>query len=787
MGKFAVKTLEFDKVKERLAAQASTSLGRELALSLQSDSNFARVKQMQEETAEALRLTDEGKSFPFGGSANINDSAKHAKIGMILDIEELMNVANTTAAMGYMKEFLATNQEEAPALAEYGASMQEFPRLVKQINSAIDEKGEVKDSASTKLAGLRSGILIAQRRVKEKLDSILHSPDYQKYFQDQLVTMREDRYVIPIKQEYKLNFPGVIHDQSGSGSTLFIEPLAVVNLNNDIKKYKAEEKVEVERILRQLSNNVGEAADGLVTTLAVFSQVDLICAKAYLARQEGAVRPMLLLQGKLEIVQGRHPLLHKNTAVPLDISLGENFTTLLITGPNTGGKTVALKTVGLFAMMAQAGLFLPASSVKLPVFGGVYADIGDEQSIEQSLSTFSGHMSNMVSILQEARSGDLVLVDEICVGTDPNEGAALAMSMLEYLFERKVLTIVTTHYSELKTFAYTHDGMENASVEFDPVTLKPTYRLLMGVPGSSNAFYISKRLGLPEDVLANAKNLLGREHANMENVLQNLDSERRQYEDRNRAIEDLRIEAEHLKNEFQKQKSDLDKRRNDILRKAREEADELYRTSRRETEAILKELRAMKKNADMAQIEAMAAKSRAGLNKSFALEGKERPDGKVLNVANAAVGQRVYLTTLGQTGVIDVIDGKQVSVRVGSMKTMVPMKNCILISQVESKKNSGSRRRSDQRHELFVAKVQAIMPEIDVRGKTVDEAIPYVDKAMDDAMLAGLDKIRVIHGKGTGMLRAGLTTYLQGNRFVKKIAIAEQSEGGTGATVVYLN
>jgi DNA mismatch repair protein MutS2 len=789
MAKFAVKTLEFYKVKEALANETATSLGRSLALELRSENEFSIVKRMQEETAEALRLQEDGKRFPFGGAVDITEGTKRARVGAVLDIETLMSIANTAAAMRQLKNFLLEGAQQAPNLSAYAAQMQEFPRLEKQLNSAISDKGEIKDSASTKLAGLRTGILVAKRRVKEKLDSILHSPENQKYFQDQLVTMREDRYVIPIKQEYKFNFPGVVHDQSGSGATLFIEPLAVVNLNNDIKKYISEEKEEIERILRQLSVNVGAEAEQLDVTLKVLAQLDLICAKAYLAKKQNAQRPILSLQSKVEIVQGRHPLLNREKAVPLDINLGEGFTSLLITGPNTGGKTVALKTVGLFALMNQAGMFVPAHIAKLPVFGGIYADIGDEQSIEQSLSTFSGHLKNMVDILKEAGCGDLVLVDEICVGTDPTEGVALAMSMLEYLYEKKVMTIITTHYSELKSFAYEHEGMENASVEFDPVTLKPTYRLLMGVPGSSNAFYISRRLGLPERILVQAESLIGQEHANMENVLQNLEGERRQYERKNSEIENLRLEAEHLKNELLKKKNDLDKRRNETLRKAREEADELYRNSRKESSAILKELRAVKNLVDTAKVEELAEMARKGLNKSFSLDGQPVPEGQGLAAGNAAVGKNVYLKTLGQTGAIVEIKGSQVVVQIGSMRTTVPMKSCLLVGQgrTEAKnKQSRMRRLPNQSHDMFVKKAQTTTTEIDVRGKTVDEAIPYVDKAIDDALLAGMEHFRLIHGKGTGMLRIGLTEYLKAHRAVKRIEMAPQNEGGAGATIVYL-
>ncbi|NCD09100.1 MAG: endonuclease MutS2 [Negativicutes bacterium] len=786
MARFAVKTLEFDKIKERLARKAATSLGKQKALAVHSESEFGLVQRLLTETDEALRLFDMGKRFPFGGAGDIIDAIKRAQLGSVLDAEALMLVGSTAAAIRQMKSFLQGESEMAPNLAGYAAGMQVFTRLEKQLENAISEKGEIKDSASTKLGGLRNGIAIAKSRVKEKLDSILHSPEYQKYFQEQLVTMRGDRYVIPIKQEYKFNFPGVVHDQSGSGATLFIEPMAVVNLNNDIKKYLAQEKEEIERILRQLSGAVGAEANDLASSLGIFTDLDVICAKAYLAQEQKAVRPMMLVNGYIDIHQGRHPLLKQEEVVPLDIKLGEKFNTLLITGPNTGGKTVALKTVGLFALMAQAGLFVPAKLTKLPVFRAIFADIGDEQSIEQSLSTFSGHLRNIVEILNEVREKDLVLIDEICAGTDPNEGAALAMSILDHLHKKDVFTIITTHYSELKTFAYEHVGMENASVEFDPVSLRPTYRLLMGVPGSSNAFYISKRLGLSQEILDKAGQMLTQEHLHMEDVLQNLEGERRQYELQNKEIEVMRFESEKIKQELLRKKTDLDKRRNEMLRKAREEADEVYRKSRREAEEIMKELRAMKKEFDVDKMNALAEEARKKLAKTFDFGNAPAPEGKTLATENARPGQVVYLSSLAQNGTIVEVNGNNVVVQIGAMKTTVPIKKCLLLS--ETKKVTASeapKMRKGYAHDLFVSKNESVPTEIDVRGMTVEEAIPVIDKVIDDAMLAGAERIRIIHGKGTGMLRFGLTGYLSGHRAVKRIEAAPLNEGGTGATIVF--
>lgn len=788
MARYAIKTLEFDKVKNILADKTATSLGRQAVGAMRIESEFAKVKRLQEETAEALRIMDEGKRFPFGGAYNIVSEVKRAELGSTLDPEELLHIQTTAATIRQMKFFLQDEAEIAPVLSEYANGLGIFTKLEKQITNAIDDHGEIKDSASTKLGGLRTAIQIAKNRVKEKLDSLLHDPSNQKYFQENLVTMRGDRYVIPVKMEYKMNFPGIVHDQSGTGATLFIEPIAVVNLNNDIKRYMAEEKEEMERILRQLTANVGVEAPALLASLDILTDLDVICARAYLAQEQHAVRPQMLLKGKVEIKQGRHPLLNKDTVVPLDVELGERFSMLLITGPNTGGKTVALKAVGLFALMAQSGMFIPASSAKLPVFSAVYADIGDEQSIEQSLSTFSAHMTNLISILGEVKSGDLVLIDEICAGTDPNEGAALAMAMLEHLHKNEVLTMVTTHYSELKTFAYGHEGMENASVEFDPVSLRPTYRLLMGVPGSSNAFNISRRLGLAEEIVVQAGRLLNQEHVHMETVLQELEGERRKFESGSQEIERLRIESEHLRNELAFAKQDFERRKNEMLRKAREQADDIYRRSRRESEAVLKELRSMKADFDTKRLEQAAEEARKKLNKTLS-EDAPLPEGAPLTKETAKKGLNVFVTSLGKNGTIIAVNGNDVTVQVGILKMNVPAKKCLVTkaqpvsTEPESTKK---RKKAGYSHQMFVAKSSSAKQEVDLRGMTLNEAIPVVDKAIDDALLAGISQLRLIHGKGTGALRAGLTAYLESNRFVKKLELASLETGGSGATVIDL-
>ena len=783
---FAIKTLEFDKVKILVAAKAGTSLGKKHILGLQISSEFSTVKRWQEETAAAVHILEAAKRLPFGGVFDITEAIKQARLGMVLDPGTLMQVWTTAEACGLMKIFLQTNCVELPALAVYADRLAAFPQLVQQLSRSISEKGEIKDSASVKLAGLRTGIITAQNRVRERLDSILHDTNNHKYFQDALITMRDNRYVIPIKQEYKLNFPGVVHDQSSTGATLFIEPLDVVNLNNDITRYKAEEKIEIERILRQLSGAIGLEADGLLQSLNLMTELDAICAKAYFAMDTHAVRPQLLVQGGVVINKGRHPLINQQVVVPLDISIGDTFNTLLITGPNTGGKTVALKTVGLFAMMAQTGMFLPALNAKLPVFTSVFADIGDEQSIEQSLSTFSGHMLHLIHILQDVKPRDLVLIDELCAGTDPNEGAALAMAVISYLHDLNVFTIVTTHYSELKTFAFDRAGMENASVEFNQDTLMPTYKLLMGIPGSSNAFNISQKLGLAPAIIKNASEFLNTEQAHMNSVLQNLEGERRKYEDSNREIERLRYESQSLKNELEYQKREFKKQRSELLRKAKEEADGIYRNSRREAEAVLKELRSLKNEFDTQKLERAAEDARLKLDKHFDI-AMPLPEGQNVNVENTHRGQTVYVKSLHKQGTIIDMTDKELTVAVGILKMTLPYKDCLLVGgSVTSIAPDKPKLRKGYVHKMFQAKLEATPTEVDLRGLTTDEAIPEVDKAIDNALLAGLTEVRLIHGKGTGALRAGLTAYLQTQSAVKNLTLAEMNVGGSGVTVVHL-
>ena len=785
MARFAIKTLEFDKVKNMLASKAATFLGKQMVTGLQIESDFGKVKLLQQETAEALRILDEGKRFPFGGAYNITADVKRAELGSVLEPEELLHVLTTLQALRAMKDFVADNNEMAPALAEYANYMQQFGRLEKQIESAIDDHGEIKDSASPKLNGLRTAIQIAKNRVKDKLDSILHDPNNQKYFQDNLVTMRGDRYVIPIKQEYKMNFPGIVHDQSGTGATLFIEPLAVVNLNNDIKRYVAEEREEVERILRTLTQNVGADANGILATLEIFTKLDVICAKALLAQEQHAVRPMMVLGSSVEIHQGRHPLLNKDSVVPLDVQLGDKFTMLLITGPNTGGKTVSLKTVGLLTLMGQAGLHIPAfDRSKLALFDDVFADIGDEQSIEQSLSTFSSHMTNIVSILKSATPNSLVLMDELGAGTDPTEGAALAIAILSHLHSQGIRTMVTTHYSELKVFALSSPGVQNACCEFDVETLRPTYRLLIGVPGKSNAFAISGKLGLPEFIIENAKEHLSAQDESFEDLLSDLEQSRKTIEAEEEEIRKHKEEIKALRNALEKKQEKIENRRDEILRKANEEARAILADAKKTADETIRDFQKYStQDASIREMEKKRAKLREKMEKaSKNVQAQAPKPKKKVSAKNLHLGDAVKVLSMNLKGTVSSLPDSRgdLFVQMGILRSKVNISDLELIDEVTITAPAMSRTGTGK---IKMSKSASVSTEINLIGMTVDEALAHLDKYLDDAYLAHMPSVRIVHGKGTGKLRDAVQRHLKKCKYVKTYRMGEFGEGDAGVTI----
>lgn len=782
-------TLEFNKIRDMLAERTGSVMGRELTESMIPANDAGEVKRRLAETAEARTVMNQVPAVPLGGIRDVRAGIKRAALGAILEPHELLAVASTLYAARRMKNFLAELPVEIPLLAAMAGQITLLRNIETTIEATVTEQGTIRDDASGELLKIRREIRQSQSRVKERLDSILRSGEYQKYFQDALVTMRGDRYVIPIKQEFRNNFPGIVHDQSSSGATLFIEPMAIVNLNNDIKQLMSAEKNEIERILTVVTGQVANVADVIEDNLTLLARLDFIFAKAKLSIDMRAVQPVINEQGHVNLIQARHPLIASENVVPIDVRLGRHFTTLLITGPNTGGKTVTLKTVGLFALMTQSGLFIPAAAdSEMPVIGNIFADIGDEQSIEQSLSTFSGHMTNLVGILKKVAANDLVLIDEIGAGTDPSEGAALAMAILEHMHTIGAKTIATTHYSELKTFAYTRHGIENASVEFDIQTLRPTYRLLIGIPGSSNAFAISQRLGLSESIIGRAKELINKEHADFETVLQALEEQKKSYTLKLDEVNQIKQELTQAKAKALETERLLAEKKSVTLAKAQEEAAAVVRQARRSAEEIISDLKAQfSEHSGRERQSAIETARRKLKNMSSEVNTLDVDEDEASEVSADMLhpGMNVYITTLKQKGEVLAVSMADVTVQLGALKLTVPLTSCRLLA--EESPHRTKTKAANAGKPAVMSRVATAARQIDLRGMTIEEAETTLDKYLDEAVLAGLHEVLIIHGKGTGALRKGVRTYLENHSHIVQIRIAELNEGGTGATVARLS
>ena len=785
MEKESYKVLEYEKIREMLAARAGSSLGKERARSLQPSTDYAEVEEQLEQTAEAVRI-HAVTSPPFGGIHDLRPLLKKIHMGAVLTLEELVDIRSTLYAMRSVKEFFKGLEIEAPTLKEWAHGIEILGQLERRLENTLDEHGSLRDDASVELRRLRTEIQTTQNRIKERVGAALRAPENQKYFQEAIVTLRDERYVIPVKAEYRRFFPGIVHDQSATGATLFVEPMAIVELNNDVKQLVLSEQHEVERILRDLSQQIGGQQDILQENLSVLAAFDFTFAKAKLAEDMDAQQPVMNREGRAHLRQARHPLIPRDRVVPIDIELGNAYTMLLITGPNTGGKTVSMKTFGLLVLMAQSGCFLPtAPDSTLPVYQNIYADIGDEQSIEQSLSTFSAHMTHIVAILSKVEADDLVLVDELGAGTDPEEGAALAMAILERLLAVKAATVATTHYSELKTFAYTREGIENACVEFDVKSLRPTYRLLIGIPGASNAFAISRRLGLSEAIILRAQQLVKEDHAQFEHVVNELEREKLVYEQHNAELAERQQRVTRLEQKVEAAKEDLSKRKGELIRKAREQSAALVRRTRREAEDIIDSL---KKQYDDQGIHARQQAIQEARKRLEEASSAARPGimgqkhlGQKVDAKKLMVGDVVYLPKLDQKGTVVEISGRDVTVQLGSLRTTQKAASCRFLSHAEKEKSAKSNATGG-----FLRKTAHVSREIDIRGLMVNEAEVVVGKFIDDAQMAGLTQILVIHGKGTGALRKGIHEYLKRHRSVDHFAFADLDEGGSGATVVFL-
>lgn len=788
MNEKALRILEYDKIINMLAEFAVSPMAKEMAHHLQPSVSMSEIVLRQQETTEAVSMVLRKGSPSFGGFREIRPQLKRAEMGGTLSIPELMHIGEFLYVCRKAKNY-AKNENKAETyerLDEYFELLTLIPNLENEITRCIVSETEIADDASSGLKSVRKEIKISNDRVKDHLNGVISSSAYRNMLQDFVITIRNDRYCVPVKSEYRSVFPGMVHDQSNTGSTVFMEPLSVVQLNNKIKELQAKEREEIEKILTSLSIMVIQNEAQLSANLELLTQLDFIFAKAQLSLSMDGTQPLFNTKGYVNIQKGRHPLLDKKTVVPINIYLGKEFTTLLITGPNTGGKTVALKTLGLFSLMGQAGLHIPANDhSQLAVFDEVFADIGDEQSIEQSLSTFSAHMTNIVKILEDVTDSSLVLFDELGAGTDPTEGAALAMAIISYLHDRKIRTAVTTHYSELKVYALSTEGVENACCEFDVETLRPTYRLLIGIPGKSNAFAISKRLGLQDYIIDSAREFISHDEARFEDVITDLEISKKSVAFEQERAEQYRREAESLKKEVERQKEKTREQKEKILQKAREEAKQIYAQAKEEADSIIKEMNreAKQKNQQKAlENRAKLKEKLSSVQEDFLKSKKVKPTHKPPEKLQA--GDRVYVISFDQNGVaLSAPDkNKDVMVQMGIMKVKVPLAELMLDDTPQPKEQKP--RQTNVRAKA--KKSQFISAEIDCRGQLVDEAIVNIDKYIDDAYLSGLKQIIIIHGKGTGALRAGVQKYLRTNPHVKSQRPGTFGEGDAGVTVVEL-
>ncbi|MFC9542916.1 endonuclease MutS2 [Lysinibacillus sp. NPDC056959] len=782
----ALKTLEYDKVRQQVATYCTSSIGKSAVDELVPQTDYEKVVQLLEEMDEGLSILRVKGNVPMGGIFDVRPAARRAQIGGMLSAMELMEVSSTIRASRILRNFIEDiESEEVIDIPHFIAKKEAMPVLAglqHEINNCIDENGSVLDSASQTLRSIRQSLRAEEAKVRSKLESLTRGSNASKMLSDTLVTIRNDRFVIPVKQEYRHHYGGIVHDQSSSGQTLFIEPDSVVQANNEIHRLKMKEQAEVERILLALSAMVEEVAPDLFNLVKVLGEIDVILAKGKYGQANKCTMPKMNNDGYIRLVRARHPLLPIETAVANDIEFGKDITAIVITGPNTGGKTVTLKTVGLCTLMAQAGLPVPAlDGSELAVFKQLFADIGDEQSIEQSLSTFSSHMVNIVDILQKFDDESLVLFDELGAGTDPQEGAALAISILDEVHGRGARVMATTHYPELKAYGYNRPGVANASVEFDIEILSPTYRLLIGVPGRSNAFEISSRLGLPESIIDRAKSFTGTDRHEVESMIASLEETRRQSEDDAERSHELMIESEALRKELQGKLQAYEDRKEALDKKAKEKARKIVDEAKREAESIIAELREMRKNADQVVKEHELIEARKRLEEATPLENN-----KVLKKAaqvkaraqNLVVGDEVKVLSYGQRGtLLERVSNSEWVVQMGILKMKISDSDLEYIKPEKEpvQRMAGVKNRSNH-----------VKLELDLRGERYEDAILRTEKYIDDALLANYGRVSIIHGVGTGALRQGIQSYLKKHKRVKSFRFGEAGEGGLGVTVVEL-
>src|SRR5690625_3391223 len=778
MNEKTFRVLEFDKVVHLLVNEAQTNIGKQLSANIKPETSIDKVQKLHNETDEAVTIIRLNRAVPLGGITDIREALKRTLIGSTLSATECLNIGTTIYGGRQTKNFIDDMEEDLPLLKDYVYQISPLYELEKQITSAIDENGYVMDSASVKLRGIRSSIRDLESRVRERLNNVTRSKS--KMLSDSIITIRNDRYVLPVKSEYRGSIGGIVHDQSSSGQTVFMEPQAVVEINNRLQQARLNESDEVERILNDLTTKIAEYNEELSTNISILAEIDSIFARARLGQNMKATMPTLNDQGFINMQDARHPLIPLDEVVASDIILGDEHTAIVITGPNTGGKTVTLKMVGLCTLMAQSGMQIPAQDgCEIAVFEQIFADIGDEQSIEQNLSTFSSHMTNIVDIMSQVDDKTLVLFDELGAGTDPEEGAALAMSLLDEVIERNARVIATTHYPELKAYGFNRERVMNASVEFDVETLRPTYRLLLGIPGRSNAFEISKRLGLSDALINDAENHMGADSQTVDTMITSLEDARHAAEQDYKEAKEHLTEAENLKLDLEKELKKLENEKELIYEKAEEKAEKALKKAREEAELVVSEIKSMKDQSNWKEHEwidarKMLEEAQPNLTSSQKNVKQTKKDDSLLEK-----GDDIKHLTINQEGTVLEQTGKnEYLVQVGMIKLKAKRKDLEKVNNQKKETEQVSRIKRTR---------PSIKPELDLRGVRYEDAMREIENYLDNAILSGFPQVSIIHGKGTGALRQGATEYLKTHPNVKSYRLGGQNEGGSGVTIVELN
>ncbi len=786
MNNKALKTLEYNKITDRLASHASSEPGIKLCRELQPMMDMDEINSALKQTSDAVSRIFRHGSISFAGLKDIRPLTKALEVGSALGMSELLDICSLLKVAAGARRYGVSEDEAADSLSGLFNAIYDIADVRREIERCILSEDEIADDASAELKNIRRQMRICTERIRTELNSMLNGSD-RTYLQEAVITTRGGRYCIPVKAEYKSQVPGMVHDQSKAGSTFFIEPMSVVRLNNEIREYEVKESEEIAKILASLSAMAGNYTAELDADYDILSQLDFIFAKAKLSFEYKGSEPIMNTRGYINIRKGRHPLIDSHKVVPIDVSIGDEYSELIITGPNTGGKTVTLKTIGLFSLLGQSGLHIPAAdNSELTVFNDIFADIGDEQSIEQSLSTFSSHMKNIIEILAKADSNSLVLFDELCAGTDPTEGAALAISILTSLHKLRVTTVATTHYSELKIFALSTEGVQNACCEFDVATLAPTYRLLIGIPGKSNAFAISGKLGLPQYIIDDAKESLASEDVAFEDVISDLEKSRVTIEREKLELEEYKKEVEDLKNQLKAKNERLDERSDNILQKAREEASAILREAKETADDAIRKLN--KANAaGMSVTELEKQRQRINDNINKVDKGrviKSQAPARQHKASDFHIGDRVHVASLNLDGTVHTLPNQkgELNVTIGIMNYNVNMSDLTIIEEASEMRKL--KQKSSGIGKLKMSKTASISPEINLIGMTSDEAIMTLDKYLDDAFLSHISPVRIVHGKGSGILRNAVHNYLKRQKHVKSFRLGSFGEGDYGVTIV---